>query len=86
MADNKKEVAVEKKSTKKPENKNKKPGLFKRLAKWFKETKSELGKVVWPSFKQVVNNTVVVLIIVIISAVFIGLFDALFNFLASFIV
>lgn len=77
---------IAKKSTKKPENKNKKPGLFKRLSKWFKETKSELGKVVWPSFKQVVNNTIVVLVIVIISAVFIGLFDALFNFLASLLV
>lgn len=80
MADEKKEL-----KTKAVEKKDKKPGLFKRLAQWFKETKSELKKVVWPSFKQVVNNTIVVLVVVIITAVCIGLFDSLFKLLAGFI-
>ena len=44
---------------------NKKPNIFVRmgtgLSRWFREMKSELKKVVWPSGKQLVNNTVVVL-------------------------
>ena len=41
---------------------NKKPNIFVRmgtgLSRWFREMKSELKKVVWPSGKQLVNNTV----------------------------
>ena len=80
MADVKKEI-----KNKPVEKKEKKPGLFKKMAQWFKETKSELKKVTWPRFSQVVNNTVVVLVVVIITAVCIGLFDTLFKFAASFI-
>ena len=35
----------------------------------FKDTKAELKKVVWPTKKQIVNNTLWVLILVIIVAV-----------------
>ena len=34
----------------------------------FKDTKAELKKVVWPTKKQIVNNTVWVLVLVIIVA------------------
>ena len=44
---------------------------------FLKDTKAELKKVVWPSSKQVVNNTVWVLVLVIvISAIVLG-FDLL---------
>ena len=44
---------------------------------FFKDTKAELKKVVWPTGKQVANNTLWVLILVIvISAVVLG-FDLL---------
>lgn len=44
---------------------------------FFKDTRAELKKVVWPTGKQVVNNTLWVLILVIvISAVVLG-FDLL---------
>ena len=48
----------------------------KRLSRWFREMKSELKKVVWPSGKQLVNNTVVVLVAVLIVGIFICIFDA----------
>ena len=64
----------------------KKPNLFKRIANWWKETKSELKKVTWPTVKQVVKNTIVVLIVVILSAVFIGAVDALFKFIVSLLI
>ena len=58
---------------------NKKPNFFvrtgKRLAKWFREMRSELKKVVWPSGKQLVNNTVVVLVAVLIVGIIVCLFD-----------
>ena len=51
--------------------------FFKRVAKWFREMKSELKKVVWPTRKQVVNNTAVALVVMILSAVVIWGFDEL---------
>ena len=59
------------------ENKNSKANIFSRIAKWLRELKSELKKVQWPTAKQTVNNTVIVIVCVIIVGVFIWLFDAL---------
>ena len=59
------------------ENKNSKPGVFSSIAKWLRELKSELKKVQWPTAKQTVNNTVIVILCVIIVGVFIWVFDAL---------
>jgi len=56
-------------------DKNSKPGVFARAAKWFKEMKSELKKVQWPTRKQVVNNTLIVIACVIVVGVFIWIFD-----------
>ena len=38
--------------------------------------KSELKKVQWPSFKQTMNNTGIVILCVIVVGIFIWLFDA----------
>ena len=54
-----------------------KPGFFKRIGKWFREMKSELKKVVWPTWSQVVNNTLVVIVVSVIFAIVIGLIDYL---------
>ena len=58
---------------------NKKPNFFVRtgraLSRWFREMKSELKKVVWPSGKQLVNNTLVVLAAVLIVGIIVCLFD-----------
>ncbi|MDR0915955.1 MAG: preprotein translocase subunit SecE [Oscillospiraceae bacterium] len=40
-----------------------------RLARWFREMKSELKKVVWPTPKQVTNNTLVALGVMFVSAI-----------------
>ena len=45
------------------------------LTKWFRSMKSELKKVVWPTWSQVVNNTIVVIVVSIIVAIVIGLID-----------
>ncbi len=58
---------------------NKKPNFFVRtgkwLAKWFREMRSELKKVVWPSGKQLLNNTIVVLVSIVVVGVIVCLFD-----------
>jgi preprotein translocase subunit SecE len=46
----------------------------KRIAKWFREMKAELKKVVWPTPKQVLNNTWVVVVTVLIVGLVISLF------------
>ena len=65
----------------------KKPGFFKRIAsgikRFFKDTKRELKKIVWPSRKTVLNNTGVVIIVLVISSVGIGIIDFIFNALVG---
>lgn len=68
-------------SEKKPVSK--KPGFFAKVKNFWKETKSEVKKVVWPSPKQVLNNTLIVIAVVIIAAVFIGVVDVVFKSLAG---
>ena len=59
---------------------NKKPNCFvrtgKKFAKWFREMKSELKKVVWPTKKQLIHNTIIVIIVCIIVGICIWVFDA----------
>ena len=50
---------------------------FAKLGKWGREMRSELKKVVWPSSKQIVNNTLVALVVMIASAIVIFAFDSL---------
>ncbi len=57
----------------------KKANWFKRffgaIARYFRELRSELKKVVWPTPKQVLKNTLIVIASVLIVGVFIWLFD-----------
>ncbi len=54
----------------------KKPGIFARIKKYFRELKSELKKVVWPSKRTILNNTIIVLLCVLVVGIFIWAFDA----------
>ena len=69
MAENEKLEQTKQPASDKKSEKKAKPGIFARIGKWFKEMKSELKKVVWPSGKQLVNNTVVVLVAVLIVGI-----------------
>ena len=46
-----------------------------RVRKYFRELRSELKKVVWPTPKQVAKNALVVVACVVVFGVFIWLFD-----------
>ena len=49
--------------------------LFQKIGKWFREMKSELKKVVWPTPEALRNNTLVALGMMSVSAVVIWGFD-----------
>ena len=46
-----------------------------KVCKYFRELRSELKKVVWPTPKQVVKNTLIVLASVLVVGIFIWVFD-----------
>ena len=83
MADNEKldKVNAESKASAKKEKSEKKaekkPGLFARIKQWFKETKAELKKVQWPTWKQTLNNTLIVIAFCVVVGLCIFLFDKL---------
>jgi len=49
--------------------------MFDKVKQFLKEVKTELKKVVWPTRKDTIASTSVVLILVIIIALFLGLVD-----------
>lgn len=57
----------------------KKVGFFKRIGLYFRELKSEIKKVTWPTFKQVRNNTGIVIAAVVVIGVMIALLDLAFQ-------
>ena len=59
---------------------------WKKIAKWFREMRSELKKVVWPTGKQIVNNTCVALVVMAIVAVVIWGFDEVANKFTEFLI
>ena len=57
----------------------KKVGFFKKIANFFRDVKSEVSKITWPTLKQVRNNTGIVIVSVIIVAIIIALLDLAFQ-------
>jgi len=51
--------------------------MFKKIAEFFEEVKLELKKVVFPTRKEVIGSTWVVIISVLISAAFLWVADLL---------
>ena len=75
MADKEKKVAQTENKPAKPV-KEKKKGKLKDAWKGFR---SETKKIVWPTWKQILKNTLVVLVIVIACAIVIGVLDYAFS-------
>ncbi len=77
--ENKPEKKADAKAEKKPAKKEKKPNWFvrtgKRIGKWLHELRLELKKVIWPTRKEVLHNTLVVIACVLVVGVCIWVFD-----------
>jgi preprotein translocase subunit SecE len=56
----------------------KKPNIFFRIGRWFRDTRGELKRVVWPTRKQLFNNTLIVLAAVIAVGIVMAGLDAAF--------
>ncbi len=72
------DVKVDKKASKasKPEKKkDKKPNIFARIAKYFRECKAEVKKITWPMPKSVFKNCGIVLAIIIVMGILIFALD-----------
>ena len=52
---------------------------LKNKKNFFKDFKAELKKVIWPTPKQVVNNTIAVVVIVLITAAIVFVLDVVFD-------
>ena len=50
-----------------------------KLAKFFRGIKSEMKKIVWPTWKHISNNTLIVVGVVVLFAILIAVLDLLFN-------
>ena len=81
-------------SEKKEVKKTEKPGFFTRAKNWivalpgrianaFKNMAAELKKVAWPSRKDLVNYSIVVIGFVVALAVIVGLLDTASSFLVK---
>ncbi len=77
MAEEKK-VSAPKADKQKPAKKDK-PGLGKRIGKFFRDYKSELKKIVWANPKQTLHRSVFVAVVVIIFGAVIGGLDYAFH-------
>ncbi len=61
--------------TKKARSKWHPASIFLRVKKFFTDQKSEMKKIVWPSKKQILNNTGIVLAAIALFGVVVGGFD-----------
>ena len=66
---------LEQSASKAPDKAKRKIKGKNRIVRWFREMRSELKKVVWPTPKQVVNNTFVALCVMGASAIGIWALD-----------
>jgi len=73
MAEEKKNVTTAKVAVKKTDEK---AGFFQRVKKWFRDMKSELKKVVWPTPKQTMKGTAVAIVMIVVCAIVLWAFDS----------
>ena len=76
------EVKAKDVDKKKKKEKSKKPS---KIAKSLKDTGNELKKINWPTFKQVVKQTGIVLVVVLVFAVVLFGFERLCSWLTGFL-
>lgn len=63
----------------------KKPNVFQKLARFVKDVRTELKKVLWPSRTQVINNTITVIITCLLLGGVIWILDFVLGRLYSLI-
>ncbi len=80
------DIDTNKDVSKKNDNTKKKDKEKKKRSNFFKEVISELKKVSWPSKKDVIKATGVVLVLSVVLGAIVGAFDYLFSTIIGLIV
>ncbi len=57
------------------ENTNKKPSIWSRMGKFFRDCKSEFKKLVWPTKQQLLKNSALVLVSIVVVGICLALVD-----------
>ena len=83
MAEEKKAGSAPSKAVTAVKKDDTKPGFFQRIGRWFREMKSELKKVVWPTRQTLTKNVLIALGMMVASAVVIWGFDRLAQMLVQ---
>ncbi len=83
MAEQKKANSAPSKAVTAVKKDDSKPGFFKRVGRWFREMKSELKKVIWPTSKALTKNVLISLGMMLASAVVIWGCDELAQMLVN---
>lgn len=61
-------------------------GEGRKIVKFFKDVRTEMKKVTWPSRETLITYTEIVLIVVALFTVFIFLIDSVFSYLLKLII
>lgn len=70
-----KKAPAKKNAQKKSAGKQDEPGFIQKTKQFFREVRIELKKVTWPSRKETIASTSVVIVLVFIIAVYLGIVD-----------
>ena len=57
------------------DNTNKKPNIFSRMGKFFRDCRSEFKKLVWPSKQQLFKNSSLVIVTMVVVGAVLSLVD-----------
>ena len=72
-----KPAKADKEKAKTKADKEKKPGVGKRIARFFRELRSELKKVSWPTRADTLKKTGIVIVCVIVVGIIVWIFDGI---------
>ena len=72
-----KPAKADKEKAKAKADKEKKPGVGKRIARFFRELRSELKKVSWPTRADTLKKTGIVIVCVIVAGIIVWIFDGI---------
>jgi preprotein translocase subunit SecE len=60
--------------------------ILTKIVNYFKESKIELKKVIWPTPKDTFNYTLAIIIISLATAIFLGGLDYIFNYIFKMLI
>jgi len=55
------------------------PAIWERIVRYLHEVRAELARVDWPSRKELIGSTLIVLVVLIALALYLGAWDYLFT-------